>query len=296
MKLWSIVHNPSDDAWILLLVLLLGKAYALVFENIVSSVKHTLPVNNLECRFAPLPNDEEGPGCVDAIESGEVKVASVKDIARQSLVCKQIHRVDIVNLCIGNPVEYGDFRSDVNLCVNPDARLGTPELRPSEYGHAEIDGGGVDSIEPAMQFKLLGNSLGLGDAHHVKGELFKDSVVSESVGLRKHLPVDRVTAKAEEDRLLCMGNSDICKFPESCTARELPKHENQQVIPVGHGPSFGSVLVLGDKAPELPLREELGNLRENVCSNVHLCSDFESDAKVRISRFGQGVVLRKCGV
>ena len=296
VKLWSIVHNPSDDAWILLLVLLLGKAYALVFENIVSSVKHTLPVNNLECRFALLPNDEEGPGCVDAIESGEVKVASVKDIARQSLVCKPIHRVDIVNLCIGNPVEYGDFRSDVNLCVNPDARLGTPELRPSEYGHAEIDGGGVDSIEPAMQFKLLGNSLGLGDAHHVKGELFKDSVVSESVGLRKHLPVDWVTAKAEEDRLLCMGNSDICKFPESCTARELPKHENQQVIPVGHGPSFGSVLVLGDNAPELPLREELGNLRENVCSNVHFCSDFESDAKVRISRFGQGVVLRKCCV
>jgi hypothetical protein len=34
-------------------------------------------------------------------------------------------------------------------------------------------------------------------------------------------------------------------------------------------------------------------LRENVCSNVHICSDFESDAKVHISRFGQGVVLRK---
>ena len=296
VKLWSIVHNPSDDAWILLLVLLLGKAYALVFENIVGSFKDTLPVDNLECRFALLPNDEEGTECVDAIESGEVKVASVKHIARQRLVCKPIHRVDIVNLCIGNSVEYGDFRSDVNLCVNPDARLGTPELRPSEYGHAEVDGSRVDGIEPAMQFKLLGNSFGLGDAHHVEGELFKDSVVSESVGLRKHLPVDGITAKAEEDRFLCMGNSDICKFPEGCTARKLPKHENQQVIPVGHGPSFGPVLVLGDNAPELPLREKLCNLRENVCSNVHICSDFESDAKVHISRFGQGVVLRKCCV
>lgn len=65
------------------------------------------------------------------------------------------------------------------------------------------------------------------------------------------------------------------------------------VIPVRHGPSFGSVLVLGDNAPELPLREELCNLRENVCPNIHMHSDFESDAKVRISRFGQGVVLRK---
>ena len=296
VKLGSIVHNSSDDTWILLLVLLLGKAYALVFENIVSSVKHTLPVNNLEYRLAFLPNDEESPECVDAIESGEVKVASVKHIARQSLICKPIHRVDIVNLCVGDSVEYGDFRSDVNLCVNPDARLGTPELRPSEYRHAEVDGSRVDGIEPAMQFKLLGNPFGLGDAHHVEGELFKDSVVSESVGLRKHLPVDGGTAKAEKDRLLCMGNSDICKFPEGCTARKLPKHESQQVIPVGHGPSFGSVLVLGDNAPELPLREELCNLRENVCSSVHICSDFESDAKVHISRFGQGVVFRKCCV
>ena len=116
VKLWSIVHNPSDDAWILLLVLLLGKAYALVFENIVGSFKDTLPVDNLECRFAFLPNDEEGTECVDAIESGEVKVASVKHIARQRLVCKPIHRVDIVNLGIGNPVEYG-ISVAMSICV-----------------------------------------------------------------------------------------------------------------------------------------------------------------------------------
>jgi hypothetical protein len=35
-------------------------------------------------------------------------------------------------------------------------------------------------------------------------------------------------------------------------------------------------------------------LCENVCSNVHFCSGFESDAKVRISRSGQGAVFRKC--
>ena len=125
-----------------------------------------------------------------------------------------------------------------------------------------------------MQFKLLGNSLGLSDANHVEGKLLKDSVVSEGVGSRKHLPVDGVAAKAEEYGLLCMGNSDVCKFSEGSTACELPKHENQQVIPVRHTPSFGSVFILGDNAPELPLREELGNLRENVCSNVHFCSDF----------------------
>lgn len=158
----------------------------------------------------------------------------------------------------GNSVEYGGSCSNVNLCVNPDVRLLTPELCPSEYGHAQVDDSRVDSIESAMQFKLIGNSLGLGDAHHVEVELFKDLVISANVGLRKHLPFDGVTTKAEEDRLLCIGNNGICKFPKRCTTRKLPKHEDQQVIPVGHGPSFCPVLAFGDKAPELPLREELG--------------------------------------
>ena len=53
-----------------------------------------------------------------------------------------------------------------------------------------------------------------------------------------------------------------------------------------HGSAFGPVFILGDNTPELPLREELGDLCENVCSNVHFCSDCELVTKVFISRFG----------
>ena len=294
VKLWSIVHNPSDDTRVFLLVLLLCEPNALVFKDIVSPIQYAFSIDNLVCWFTLFSDDEESPEHVDAIESGEVKIASVKHIASQRLVREPVHRVDIMHLGIGNPIEHGYLSNDVNLSMNPDARLGASELSPSEYGHAQVNGRGVDCIESAMQFKLLGNSLGLSDANHVEGKLLKDSVVSEGVGSRKHLPVDGVATKAEEYGLLCMGNSDVCKFSEGSTACELPKHENQQVIPVRHTPSFGSVFILGDNAPELPLREELGNLRENVCSNVHFCSDFESDAKVRISRFGQESVFRKC--
>ena len=66
------------------------------------------------------------------------------------------------------------------------------------------------------------------------------------------------------------------------------------MVPMRHGPAFGPVFILGDNVPELPLREELGNLCENVCSNVHFCSDFESDAKVSISKPGQGIGGLKC--
>ena len=294
VELRRIVDNPSDDARILLLVLFLRKADTLVFEHVVFAFKQTFAIDNLVCRLALLPDDEECPKDMNLVESGEVEITSVKHIAGQSLVCEPVHRIDIVDLGIGNSVEYRNLCGNVNLCVNLDTRLGAPELCPSEHGHAEVDGCGVDGVEPAMQLKLLCGSLGLGNSHHVEGKFLEDAVVSKAVCLGKHLPVDGLTAKAEKYGLLCMGDSDVSKFSEARTACKLAKHEDQQVVPMRHGPAFGPVFVLGDNAPELPLREEAGNLCENVCSNVHFCSDFESAAKVRISRFGQESVFRKC--
>ena len=295
LKFRGIVDNPSDDSRVLLLVLLLGEADTLVFEHIVSPIQDALPVDNLVGRLPLLPDDEECPEHVDAIESGEVKVSSVKHIARQRLVCKPIHRVDIVNLGIGNPVEYGDFRSDVNLCVNPDARLGSSELCPSEYGHAEVDGCGVDGIESAMQLKLLRDASGLSHGHHVESELLKDAMVSESIGLRQHLPVDGLVAKSEVFRFLSMGDSYICEFPKASATHKLAEHQNQQMVPMRHRPTFCPVVVLGEYTPELPLREKLYYLCENECPYMHICSDFESDAKVGISKPGQGIGgLKRC--
>ena len=294
MKFGRIIYDSSDNARILLTILLLDKADALVFEDVVCSIKDVLSIDNLVCRLALLPDDEECSEHMNLIESGEVKVSSVKDIAGQSLVSEPVHRVNIVDFGIGNPVKHRNLRNNVNLCVNLDARLGAPELSPSENRHTEVDGSGVDGIELAMQLKLLRDSLSLGFGHHVESKLLKDAVVSKVVSLGEHLSVDRLTAKSKEYGLLCMSNSNICKLPEACTTSKLTKHEDKQVVPMRHGPAFGPVFILGDNAPELPLREELGNLCENVCSNVHFCSDFESDAKVRISRSGQGAVFRKC--
>ena len=124
MEFRGIVDNPSDDSGILLLILLLGKAYALVFEDVVSPIKYAFSIDNLIGRFTLLPDDEESPEHVDAIESGEVKIASVKHIARQRLVCEPVHRVDIMHLGIGDPIEHWYLSNDVNLSMDSDARLG----------------------------------------------------------------------------------------------------------------------------------------------------------------------------
>ena len=288
VQVGCVVDNPSDDARVLLLILLLREADALVFEHIVFAFKQTLAIDNLVCRLSLLPDNEEGTTDMNLIESGEVKVASVKHIAGQSLVCEPIHGVDIMDFCVGNPIEHRYLRGNVNLGVDPDARLCASELCPSEHGHTEVDSGGVDGVEPAMEFELLRDTFGLGNGNHVKGKLLKDVMVSERIGLRQHLSVDGLMAKAEVFGLPTMGGRYIRKFPEAPAAHELAKHQNQQMVPVRHRPACGPVVVFGEYAPELPLRRELYYLRKNEFPCMHICFGFESDAKVSISKHGQG--------
>ena len=295
LKFWSIVDNPSDDSRVFLLILLLCEPNALVFEDIVSPIQYAFSIDNLVCRLTLFSDDEECSEYVDAIESGEVKIAPVKDIARQRLVCKPVHRVDVVHFGIGNPVEHRYLSNDVNLSMHPDARLGASELCPPKDRHAKVDGCGVDGIELTVQLKLLRDAPGLRHRYHVEGKLLKDVMVSESVSLRQHRFVDGLMAKSEVFRLLGMGDCYICEFPKASAAHKLTEHQNQQMVPMRHRPALGSVVVLGEYTPELPLGEELYYLCKNECPYMHICSDFESDAKVSISKPGQGIAgLKRC--
>jgi hypothetical protein len=92
-----------------------------------------------------------------------------------------------------------------------------------------------------------------------------------------------------------MGCCYICKLSEAPASHKLAKHQNQQMVPVRHGPSFGPVVVLGEYTPELSLRKKLYYLCKNEFPCMHICSDLESDAKVGISKPGQGVgCLKRC--
>jgi hypothetical protein len=95
--------------------------------------------------------------------------------------------------------------------------------------------------------------------------------------------------------LLTMCDCNICEFPQVSASNELAKHQNQQMVPVRHGPSFGPVVVLGEYTPELSLRKKLYYLCKNEFPCMHICSDLESDAKVGISKPGQGIGgLKRC--
>lgn len=290
MKFWRIVDNSSEGTGIFLLIFYPREANSLIFEYIVCSVENTLAIDNLVCRLALLPDDKESSERIDSIEPDEVKVASVKHIACQRLVCEPVHRVDIMHVGIGDSVEHSNLRDDTNPSMDPDARLRAPELCPSEYRHAEVNSRRVNGIEPSMQLELLRDAFGLGNSHHVESELLKDTMVSEGIGLGHYLSVDRLVTKTEMLGLLTMCDCDICEFPQTPTPNELTEHQNQQMVPVRHRPTLSSVVVLGEYPPELPLREKLYYLCKNEFPCMHICSNLESDAKVSISKPGQRII------
>ena len=287
VKVWSIVDDTPDFSRILLLVLLLREDNGLVAQDVVRSVKDVFTINNLIVRTLLLTNDKEGSGYGNLVKPGEVKVASVKDIACQRLVREPVHDVDIMHVGSGNPVEHRNLRDDIHLRMDLDARLRTSELRPTKERHTEVDSRRVHGIEPAVQLKLSRNPSFLCKEHHVEGKLLKDAIVSEVVSLGKRTLVDGSLSESEMKRLLSMGGCYICEFPQSTAALKLPEHEDEQLTPRRWCPFLGPVAGLGNKALEIPLWKEAGYLSENVLSNMHKYPKFDLGAKVRISKVRQ---------
>lgn len=286
LKIGCIVDDSSDGDRVVLFVPLAGETNGLVSQHIVFSFKPIFSCFNGIVRSELLPYNEESSRLFNGEEPGKVKVASVKHIAGKWLIRKPIHRVDIMDFCIGDSIEHRYLGNDINLSMDSDSGLCGSEFSPFEYRHAKVNGRGIHSIEPAMQLELFRDTFRLSSCHHVEGKLLEDVVVSEKVSLRQQLSVDRLMPETEVFRFLGMCNCNICQFPKRITTRKLAKDKNQQVVPMRHRPAFGLVVVLGEYAPELSLRKKLGYLCKNELPYMHICFDLESDAKVGFSKPG----------
>ena len=288
MQVRSIVDDTPDLAWVLLLVLLLRKNNGLVTQDIVFSVKNIFTSNDFIFWTLLLTDDEEGSKHSNLIKPGEVKVASVKDIACQRLVGEPVHSIDIMYVGIGDSVEYRYLSDDVHLSVDLNARLCASELRPGKERHTEVDRCGVHGIESTVQLKLSGNPSFLRKEHHVEGKFLKDVIVPEVVSLGKRALVDGRLSESEMKRLLSMSSCYICEFSQPFAPHELSKHKDEKLTPRRRSPILGPVVGLGHKAFEIPLWQEAGYLSENVLSEMHIYTKFDLVAKVRISKVRQG--------
>jgi len=189
---------------------------------------------------------------------------------------------------MADSVEDWYFCGNINLSMNLDTGLCASELCPSKNRHAQVDGSGINGIEPSVEFKLFGDTFGLGNRHNVKSELLKDSGVSEVVSFGKNASVNGNLSKSQMKRSFGMSNSDIREFSKAMTAYELSVHNNQHMTPVGWCHSGCSVFVFDYQSIEVTFREKLHNLCENIFANVHTYSNLHLGAKEQNSKGRQG--------
>jgi len=189
---------------------------------------------------------------------------------------------------MADPVKDRYFGGNINLGMNLDARFCTPELCPSKDRHAQVDGRGINGIEPSVEFKLFGNAFRLGNRHNVKGKLLKNSRVSKIVDFRKDTSVNGNLSKSQVKRSFSMGNSYICKFSKTMAADKLSVHNDQHVAPIGWCHSGCPVLVFYHQSFEVTFREKLHYLCENIFAAIHTCSNLHLGAKEQNSKGRQG--------
>ena len=286
-EVWCIIDDTSEVGGIIPFVPFAGETDSLVEQDIVLSVDRHIPSGNLEIGMPFLANDEESSERMYGEKSCKVKVSAVEDITGTGLVCEPVHGLGVVLLGIGDAIEYGNLGDDVNLGVYADAGLGAAEMRPSEDRHAEVDGCGIHSIEPPVEFKLLCESPLLGQRYHIECKLLENPGVAEHVRFRESVPDDGRRTKTEIVRPFSMSGSDICEFPKTSTPHKLSEDKHKQMIPMGKSPFPCPVVILRENSPEPSLRKKHGDLCENILPNVHNDSSFlVKEPNIRISNVG----------
>jgi len=287
-KVWGIEYDASERNRIVSTVSLASKPNRLVPQDIVVSIKYVISFGDFIFRMGFLPYDEESSSLLNCVESGEIKVSSIKHIASVPFVYKPVHGIGIMHICMADSVKDRYLSGNINLSMNFDAGLCASELCPSKDRHAQVNGSGINGIEPSMEFKLFGDTFGLSNRHNVKGKLLKDSWVSEAVSFGKNASVDGDLSKSQVKRSFGMSNSDICEFSKTMTTDELTVHNDQHMTPVGWCHSGCPVFVFDHKSFEVTFREKLHNLCENIFADIHTCSNLYLNTKEQISKGRQG--------
>jgi len=283
-KVRCIKHYAPESIRIIVIVSLACKPNSLVSKDILISHKYIFTFSDLIIRAGLFPNNEESSSLIYIVESGEIKISPVKNIAGLRFVSHPVHGLNVMHICIANSVEDWYFSGNINLGVNLNARLCASKLCPTKNRHAKVDSCRINGIESSMKFKLFRDSLGLSNRHNVKGELLEDGGVSEAVNLRKHTSVYWNLSKSQMKGSFCMRNSNICKFSKTMAANELTVHNDQHMTPVRWCHLGCSVLIFYNHSLEVTFWEKLHNLCENIFATVHACSNLLLGAKEQNSK------------
>lgn len=283
--------NSSDYCRIVFLITVSGKSYSLVTEN-VAVVVEIEAIFHLVGRTELFPYHKEGVKLLYLEKPLEVPISAVENVSCQWFIFNDIHRINVMNGCIGYMDHGRNLRDNVKLGMKFYARLCTSELRPIINAHAKVYGGGVESIELPSYAELSVYPCFLSQCYYVIGKLLEYMPVPIVVTSRQDASIHGFFAESEMKGFLPVCGRYVCQFPQTPTSEELPEHEDEQLAPIGQLPTQGGVFnssfdTIRHDSFKFTLWQKVSDLTENISSCIHEFADWECSPKIAISKVRQ---------
>jgi len=249
--------------------LLPRKPYRLIVKNIVWGFKEALAINDFIFKLAPLPYYKVGSDEIDCKEPCKIKIPTVKNVISIRFVRNFIHGIHVINFGLCDMEKGWDLSHNIIEGMHLDAAFCLAEACPPEEVQAQVNGSGVESIEPASNFKFFGNTFPLGDRYHLVCKFLKNFAVPVRVCLGKVAACyHRFTkSKMVAFRGMCRYYAD--ELPKAFAAGQLPKHHNQKLVPATERLDVFIPLVFHNYSLKCFLWKEFDELCKNIFPRAH---------------------------
>ena len=230
---------------------------------------HRTGFQNVELRVA-FGSDHEVCLCLfNAIQTGEIEIATVDYIDASGIESDLIEEMDVVNRSIGNAHKHRDWAAQVELCVQFDGCFGSPEVCPREHRQTQIDGRGIDRINHLVEIEPI-RIFGIeppGLANEDLSERFVNPPVPMFVGVGQVGPGD-VPANAHCVEM-CATTQTGFDVPQALPKSNLREGHCEKLISGGHASTASLHRVKPNTTIELLSVNEVGDLGEYQSSSVH---------------------------
>lgn len=285
-------HDASYGCRVIAGVPFSSKPYSLVPYYIGAVIQEIFSRLHNIFRTVLLPYDEERFDLLNMVKPVQVPITTIKYVAGKWLIFYHIKRIHIMSGGLCYVDHRGDLGNNIKLGMEFDAGFGAPESCPAVNAHAEVYGGGIKCIELSIDTEFPIDTASLGHVDHMISELLEDMPISVAVASGKDIAVNRILSKAEVKGLLGVGCCDVCQLSEAPAPKQLTKHENQKLSPIGQLPLHCAILdfilcsLLHDPL-KISLWQKVGNLTENISSCMHQNSYMGNRPNIIISKVRQ---------
>lgn len=130
-------------------------------------------------------DDEECAGEIEGEQPGEVDIAAVHNVEGAGFRDQHIKRLIIGAFTVCNVDKAGDLAAQVEQGVQFDSRLGGLEFGPREHRQAQIDGGGIESVNGLLEFdaEVITRIQAARDDDERLGEVGVDAPIARLIGV-----------------------------------------------------------------------------------------------------------------